>query len=174
MAKAASDTVISDGLGEHIAEGLSDGTYLFETAAKLVKSSNPSKRVAVHPGTGKERNGVFFVITYVVMDEESNLYGDDSLKEWFELFTDIGDADFELLEPEERRLVREQIRLRKERFRSLAIPEDSLNSFSEKGLSNIRLKGTVRISKSNDGKRVFTNLVGVKLDEEVEDNWLDS
>jgi len=164
------ETIISDSLGESLGNGLKDGVYTCTTAAKLVRSKKPSRKVPVHPRTGNARNGVFFTISYAITDPNSKYYGDDSLTDWFEIFPDITAEDYDLLDPDEKKGVRNQLKARTNRFRSLGVPEANLNTFSERGLSDIAVKVTVMSSKSDDGNRTFFNIKSVTLNTEVTDN----
>lgn len=162
---------IRDDLGEELGEGIPDGTHRCTTTAKLIKSKKRSRKVPYL--NGDERNAVYFVITYVISDPDSDLFGADDLKDYFELFPDIKKDDLADLDPEERKAVRAQISNRVRRFRQLGVPEEKLFSYTEADLSDLDVYVTSETTTSRtDGVTKFLNIRGVERVSEVEDSTL--
>lgn len=164
---------IQDSLGELLSAGVPDGNYLMTTSARIVSpSKNPSSRVPML--NGEQRMAHWLTITYTISDPESDLFGVDDVRDMFELFPDIKDTDLMTLDPDERLAIRQQVKNRVQRFRQLGVPEDKINRFSEKDLSELMVEVTVKNSVSKKDKVTkYPNVVRVSRAEAVDETDYD-
>lgn len=116
---------------------------------------------AVAENISKKDGRVWRTFKYVVMDEGSDLEGEE-FTEMIQDFSHLTVEDYKELSGEDKRKAKFAIRRKRERLESLGIPEGSVQGFNDwQSLVGKNVNVTIETSSGEKGK--FTNVRAVEL-----------